>query len=385
MPNVHIKKSDLKPFPFKCGEFEYRFVAKSKHNKLIYVRREEENFFLEMIDKKDSFLLKADKITKPTNIKIVQDSMKAFVVANKLSVLHSNIDSSRNHLAKKSPFQKDIFFYKDYKYDCDLEVEIGFGSGRHLLYQAKKNPNKKYIGIEIHKPSIEQLLKQCELQNITNIAIVDFDSRIVLQMLPSNVVNKIYLHFPVPWDKKPHRRVMSKTFIDEVVRVLKKDGRLELRTDSENYFKYSRDILLSLNESEILIKKNINIEISSKYEDRWIKMDKNIYDIIFINKTISEEKKEYILEDFKERVDFLRLYNKFENHTIKKDDYFVHFENIYKIDNTSGIIKLSFGAYGKNEHKYLLISDTVRYLPTKTLPTKQNVLSDKIVKEYIYE
>ena len=86
-------------------------------------------------------------------------------------------------------------------------------TGIYLLHQAKKNPDTLFIGLEIHTPSAQQVLKQIELQNLDNIWVVNYDARLFLEMLPSNICSQIFVHFPVPWDKKPHRRVISKSFL----------------------------------------------------------------------------------------------------------------------------------------------------------------------------
>ena len=215
MPNAHTEKKLFRKLPLKSTKFYYKYIASSKYDKLLYVESLNENFFIKIIDKNNHLLFKADKITRPTNVKIIQDAIQDFIQINNLSVLSSNVISKKNHLKKKSIYQKDIFFYKNYKTKNNCEIEIGFGSGRHLLHIAKKNPNKEFIGIEIHKPSIEQLLKQCKIQDITNISVLDYDARTFMQILSSNSIDKIYIHFPVPWDKKPHRRVISKSFLDE--------------------------------------------------------------------------------------------------------------------------------------------------------------------------
>ena len=384
MPNVHVKKSSLLDFPYCHNDFTFYFSAKSEHDALILTKYKNEEFFLQIIEKDDKYLLKADKLTRPTNVKIVQDALKVFLEANSLKAIMSNIDSKKNRLKKRSKYLKKIEEFINYSLQGSVEIEIGFGSGRHLLHIAKQNPQKSFIGIEIHKPSIEQLLKQCEIQNIQNISVLEYDARIFLEILESNSIDKIYIHFPVPWDKKPHRRVISKDFLEESLRVLKKGGKLELRTDSEKYFKYSYELFLSLSKCEFAVKKNIDLEISSKYEDRWKRMKKNIYDLHLINQEISEAKKKQYVENFEENIEFKKIYDNFVNKTIKKDGYFVHFENIYKIDKNSGIIKLSFGAYDKPEHKYLLIKDsTFSYLPNDLLPIWQNIESDKVIKEYL--
>ena len=388
MPNVHVQKSNLLDFPYSHNSFDFDFIARSKKDALILTKYKKENFFLQLIERDDNFLLKADKLTRPTNVKIVQDALKAFLEINKLDIIMSNIDSKKNHLKKRSKYLKNIEEFIDISLENEVEIEIGFGSGRHLLHIAKQNPQKSFIGIEIHKPSIEQLLKQCEIQNIQNIMVLDYDARTLLEILQSNSIEKIYVHFPVPWDKKPHRRVISRDFLEAAIRVLKKDGRLELRTDSENYFKYSYELFLSLNRCEFIVKKNYNLEISSKYEDRWKRMKKNIYDLHLINQEISKPKQKHNIENLEKdrNIEFKKIYDNFLNKTVKKDGYFIHFENIYKIDETSGIIKLSFGAYDRPEHKYLLINESsASYLPNNLLPIWQNIESNKIIKEYLYE
>ncbi len=170
MPNVHTKKGVLLDFPYKFNGFAFEFIARSKYDNLILVRCEDESFFLSLVEKDEKFLIKADKLTRPTNVKILQDAMKAFVEKNSLDITFSTINSKKNHLKRRSKFLKDIRDFIGFKSKSDFEIEIGFGSGRHLLHKAKENPQKIFLGIEIHKPSIEQVLKQCQLQNIENIA-----------------------------------------------------------------------------------------------------------------------------------------------------------------------------------------------------------------------
>lgn len=384
MPNAHIKKSNWLEFPYQNEDFYYKFKAVSKYDTLVMVESKDSNFFLQVIDKDDEILLKSDKITRPSNVKTVQDAMNSFIEANGWQVISSNINSTKNHLQKKSRYLKDIKEFISFSCEKPVEIEIGFGSGRHLLYQAKNNPQKVFIGVEIHKPSIEQLLKQCELQGIDNIMVLDYDVRILLEVLRSNSVEKIYVHFPVPWDKKPHRRVISREFLEAAIRVLTVGGKLELRTDSENYFHYAKDLFLSLNRCEFVVKKNIELEISSKYEDRWKKMEKNIYDLHLKVFEKSNNNEISGLESFDMSIDFKKIYDKFTNKTIREKDYFVHFENIYRINDSEGILKLSLGAYDRPEHKYLLIGkDEVSYLPDNLLPIWQNTNSHKIIKEYL--
>ena len=194
------------------------------------------------------------------------------------------------------------------------------------------------------------------------------------------------MDFPVPWDKKPHGRVISNTFIEESIRVLKQEGTLELRTDSENYYAYAYETFISLNQADLHIRKNQEIAISSKYEDRWKKQEKNIYDITLTNSIHSKEKEKIEALTFHKALSFAAIKADFSPSLFKGEDYFVHFERIYEIDKNSGVIKLSFGAFEKCEHKYLIfINNKVKYFPYEALPIRQNLKSHHKIEELLYE
>ncbi len=90
-----------------------------------------------------------------------------------------------------------------------------------------------------YNPALTQVAKLAKVQNVNNILLIQSDARLLLSVLKSKSVEKIFLHFPVPWDKKPHRRVIGKDFCKECARVLTQNGRFELRTDSFEYFNFT--------------------------------------------------------------------------------------------------------------------------------------------------
>ena len=146
-----------------------------------------------------------------------------------------NLDKIPDKAATKTPAKHSTKPHK-------IFLEIGFGSGRHILHLAKQNPNDIFIGLEVHTPSIEQVLKNIAISNLENLFILHFDARVLLEILPSNSLDCIFLHFPVPWNDSPSRRVFSEHFLALALRVLKKGGILELKTDDENYFKDALNI-----------------------------------------------------------------------------------------------------------------------------------------------
>jgi tRNA (guanine-N7-)-methyltransferase len=259
---------------------------------------------------------------------------------------------------------------------------VGFGSGRHLLHQAQKNPDTLFIGLEIHTPSAQQVLRQIDLQNLDNIWVVNYDARLFLEMLPSNSCEQIFVHFPVPWDKKPHRRVISPSFLDESMRVLRKGGRLELRTDSDKYFWYALETFFAVPKTEVEVRKNELLEVTSKYEARWRRQEKDIYDVYVKCMQDSEEKE--LETDF--NFNIVKYRKNLENELPRKamvfDGYFVHFERIYKIGESKLLIKCAFGSFDRPEHKYILLEENgCRYFvspPVKT--TVNNRAHQKIVE-----
>ena len=382
MPHLHIEKFKTIDFPKSVDGVDFNFIASNvnhKDEKLISVEVEGDSFFLLVKEENDRNLLKTDKLTRPSSVYRVHKALLTYAKEADLKILASNVpESEKNIHLKEINSLKDInYFVNDFPMKKEVRIEVGFGSGRHLLHQALNNPDKLFIGIEIHKASIEQVLKQINIQKIDNLLILDYDARLFMELVPSNIVGTIYVHFPVPWDKKPHRRVISTAFIQEARRVLKVGGTLELRTDSENYYAYSYDTFISFDKTTLHINKNKDIAVSSKYEDRWKKQEKNIYDIVMIN---DEESKKLMIDgDFEfsdltlSKDELIKLHGK----TKKLDSVFIHFERAYTTQD-GVMLRLSMGNVNKPEHLYILAEDKeVRYYSANPLKSKSNLLAHK--------
>ena len=96
-----------------------------------------------------------------------------------------------------------------------LTVEIGFGMGRSLVLMAKANPERNYVGIEVHVPGIAQCVYEAGMAGLTNLRLLDADAIQVLREMPDNSINAVQLYFPDPWQKKRHfkRRFVSIAFL----------------------------------------------------------------------------------------------------------------------------------------------------------------------------
>ena len=388
MPHLHIKEFKQILLPASRDGVVFNFVADNINHtddKLISTTIEGEDFFLLVREGEDKCLLKTDKLTRPASTYNVHKCLLTYAKLANLEVIESNVPQNvKNiHLQEVNALKTIEYFADTFPDAKDVAIEVGFGSGRHLLHQAKNNPDTLFIGIEIHRPSIEQVLKQVSIQELDNLLVLDYDARLFMELVPSNLVSKIFVHFPVPWDKKPHRRVISTSFIEEAQRVLQVDGRLELRTDSENYYAYSYETFINFPKIVLQINKNKDIAVSSKYEDRWKLMEKNIYDVTMINEIESTPLE--ILENFefsqldKEPSELLKLHGQ----TIRFEGGFIHFERAYEMED-GVMLRVSMGSFDRPEHLYLIVrKDSVSYYPELPLKSKSNLVAHKFLDEVL--
>ena len=125
-------------------------------------------------------------------------------------------------------------------------LEIGFGNGATLAEMAARHPDNDYLGIEVHRPGVGNLLLQIEQRGLTNIRISNDDAVEVLeQQIPDASLDAVYLFFPDPWHKKRHhkRRIVQPEFAQLVRRKLKTGGVFHLATDWVDYAEHMRDVL----------------------------------------------------------------------------------------------------------------------------------------------
>lgn len=387
MPHILLEKhSDIAVCAKSDLKASFDFIAKSKYDDKIGTTIEGKEFLLTKVDKNGNDLIKLDTATRLTPVSLMKDALNDYASISNSKLLFSNTNSIHQRMEPQQSYLKNIgYFEGEFKTDKEILVEVGFGSGTHLLHQATQNPDKLIIGLEIHTPSIEQVLKQLKLQNIENVLVMNYDARLFLEFLNSNSVGRIFVHFPVPWDKKPHRRVMSVEFIEESLRVLKVDGTLELRTDSPNYFEYSSGLLDRFKEYPSTIEKNKDLAVTSKYEARWKRQEKDIWDVTIKS---TQESSEDILEDdfsFIDIEDIDSLKERLLNVPTVKKDFLVHFVNVYTIEtdvNKGLLVKVTFGSFNRPVTKYIVIQNNkARYFQGDPIKTKTNLMAHKVILE----
>jgi len=264
-------------------------------------------------------------------------------------------------------------------------VEVGFGSGRHLLFRAKEELHKKFIGIEIYKPSIEQVLRQCELQELNNVYLVDFDARLIIETMKENSISEIFVHFPVPWPDSPTRRVISESFLGVCAKSLKDGGFVELRSDDRDYFEYAFCSAMSLPKVRVESTKNEPAKISSKYEDRWVRQGKDIFEMrVYPEKTKrAETQKESFVFEGEISLSSIRA---LPEEAMVEDGVLVNFEDLLvSKDGKSFALKVTFGDTARPDRRYIISHEgKAEYYPFAPLCVEASKKAHKIIKEYLH-
>lgn len=130
--------------------------------------------------------------------------------------------------------------------DCPVVLEIGFGNGESLATMAADNPDRCYVGVEVHRPGVGNLLLNIERQGLDNIRISQADSvELLRDRIPDNSLNAVQIYFPDPWPKARHhkRRLVQPDFVELLHRKLKPAGTLHLATDWQDYAEQMLDVM----------------------------------------------------------------------------------------------------------------------------------------------
>ncbi len=375
MPNFVAKSLNEPDYPAKIDGVEFLWSASGDGDKLILTSINNHQFFLILKQNTDGdFVVKSDKISRPADLNSVANALKAFEKISK-----AKIKSAAYAIKPQKPKDsgKIIDEYellnriKGVKSGTKILLEIGFGSARHLIYQAKNNKNALIIGIETYKPACEQANRLAS--NLDNIFILNSDARLVLSLLPASSVSRIFLHFPVPWPDAPARRVVSEIFASEIEAVLADDGVFELRTDDKDYKDYALNIFKTAG-WDIKSQTNEPAAITSKYEARWQKLNKNIFDLFFSKTERNNNGQKQASGDgdfsFDKNADIFKISGK----TIKKDDHFIHAQKAFKISDDKHLLRVSLGAFDRPQTMYITsFGGDIKYLLKHPLPTAQNL------------
>lgn len=123
----------------------------------------------------------------------------------------------------------------------EVWLEVGFGAGEHLLWQAERNPHAGIVGCEPYVNGVAALLGAMDERRLPNIRVWDGDAREVIDWLYDGSLTKVFVLHPDPWPKARHRkrRFISPGTLAVLARVMAPEAELRIATDIADYVRSS--------------------------------------------------------------------------------------------------------------------------------------------------
>lgn len=168
-------------------------------------------------------------------------------------------------------------------------IEIGMGKGRFIHTMAREHPGINYVGIEKYSSVLLRAIQKMEEETLPNLKFIRMDAEDIHKVFGRGEVDRIYLNFSDPWPKDRHtkRRLPSRQFLARYDLILKKDGRMEFKTDNRELFDFAvgelepagwkaEVVTYDLHGDEELMQGNVMTE----YEEKFSSMGNPIYKYI---------------------------------------------------------------------------------------------------------
>ena len=162
-----------------------------------------------------------------------------------------------------------------------IVLEIGFGQGEHLLSRALNEPETLFLGVEVHKPAIANILKQIQTENIR---IIRCDAlALIHDHIPQKSLREVCIFFPEPWSEhNKHRRILNQQTLGALEPLLTREADLFFATDVQEY---AHDVYTLLQNASHWSSSHAKYtprpkwRPMSKYETKGVKEGRSIFDL----------------------------------------------------------------------------------------------------------
>ena len=120
-------------------------------------------------------------------------------------------------------------------------LEIGFGAGEHLVWQARHNPQIGLIGCEAFLNGVAKVLAVIDREALGNVRVHHGDARELIDLLGDGTLDRVFLLYPDPWPKRRHwkRRFVNAKTVADLHRVLRPGGELRVASDIADYITWT--------------------------------------------------------------------------------------------------------------------------------------------------
>ena len=179
-----------------------------------------------------------------------------------------------------------------FKNNNPIIVELGCGKGEYTIGLAERNPNINYIGIDVKGARFWRGAKTAIETGMNNVGFVRTQIELIENIFSSHEISEIWITFPDPQIKykRTKHRMTNSEFLKMYKRILKPEGVVNLKTDSEFMHGYTLGLLHG--EGHEVLYSNHNVyknegspsevtEIQTFYENQYLEINKAITYIRF--------------------------------------------------------------------------------------------------------
>ena len=145
-----------------------------------------------------------------------------------------------DNFALKANWNKEVF-----KNDNPIVLELGCGKGEYSVELARRYPNINFIGIDIKGSRFWRGAKTAIEENLPNVAFLRTQIELIENCFAKHEVDEIWITFPDPQIKykRTKHRLTNEEFLARYKNILKEDGIVNLKTDSEFMHGYTLGLL----------------------------------------------------------------------------------------------------------------------------------------------
>ncbi len=176
---------------------------------------------------------------------------------------------------------------KFFKNNNPIVLELGCGKGEYSVALAKKYPNKNFIGVDIKGARFWRGAKTALEENLPNVAFLRTQIELIDHAFAKNEVDEIWITFPDPQIKykRTKHRLTNAEFLNRYKHILKPDGVVNLKTDSEFMHGYTLGLLHGAGHEVLYANHNVYKQegspeevtsIQTFYESQYLKQNKPI-------------------------------------------------------------------------------------------------------------
>ncbi len=170
--------------------------------------------------------------------------------------------------------------------------EIGFGMGDSLLSQAIAEPDRDFIGVEVHKPGVGRLMNEAKKAGVTNLRVLSEDAvEVLADGLGPQSLAGVQIYFPDPWHKKRHnkRRLVQPALIELLAHRVALGGYCHLATDWAPYAEWMLEAFSGSGAWENTAEDGGFVPRPerrpiTKFETRGTRLGHEVFDLIYLRK-----------------------------------------------------------------------------------------------------